>query len=280
MSRVLARIAALDPVADAQQVYRLSAGFEFPWDYRKSLELALFSTYCVPSISGLLDRTGEFARRPQKRYDDTLLLMAEIAEHGYDSVRGREALRVVNRLHGRHDIDPADLRYVLSTFVFEPIDWIDAHGWRPLHEHERLAAFHYYREVGRRMGIPGIPTDFSEFRAFKEAYEREHFAFSESNRRIGTYTVDLFCSWYPAPLRPVVRRALLVLITPPMRAAFGFPEPPRGLAPVLHAGLRARAAAVRRLPPRRRSKLARDPRNRTYPGYPGERTPADLGAGP
>lgn len=57
---------------------------------------------------------------------------------------------MVNRLHGRYDIDPADLRYVLSTFVFEPIDWIDAYGWRPLHEHERLAAFHYYREVGRR----------------------------------------------------------------------------------------------------------------------------------
>ena len=65
MRRWLDEIAALDPVADAQAIYRISAGFEFPWDYRRSLELALFTTYCVPSISQLLDATGEFRVRPQ-----------------------------------------------------------------------------------------------------------------------------------------------------------------------------------------------------------------------
>lgn len=276
----LRRIAELDPIADAQRIYRLSAGFEFPWDYRRSLELALFGTYCVPSISRLLDATGEFAARPQKRYDDTVLLMAELAEHGCDSVRGREALRVVNRAHGRYAISSEDMRYVLSTFVYEPIDWIDAYGWRPLHPHERLAAFHHYRDVGRRMGIAGIPADFAEFRAFKAAYEREHFAFSPSNRRIGTATMELFCSWYPAPLRPAVRRALLSLLPEPMLVAFGFPAAGPRTAALARAGLRARSRLVRWLPPRRRSKLAREPRNRTYPGYPAGRSPADLGAPP
>lgn len=263
---------------EARRVYRWSAGFEFPWDYRKALELALFSTYCVPAISGLLSATGEFAERPQRRYDDTMLLMAELAEHGLGSPRGREAVRVVNRLHGRYEIADEDLRYVLATFVFEPIDWIDRYGWRPLFPAEKTAALEWYREVGRWMGIRDIPATLAEFRAVKDAYERDRFRYADTNREIGTYTLDLFCSWYPAPLRPLARRAVLAMLRPPVRAAFGFPDPPRGLAPLLDTALRARALAVSVLPPRRRSKLARDPRNRSYPGYPGDRTPGQLGA--
>lgn len=271
-------IAGLDPVRDAHRIYRLSAGYEFPWDHRRSLELALFRTYCVPSISALLDATGEFATRPQKRYDDTLLLMAELAEHGCGSPRGREALRVVNRLHGRHAIAAEDMRYVLSTFVYEPIDWIDRYGWRPLHEHERLAAFHFYRDVGRHLGIGGIPASTGEFRAFKDAYEREHFRYAETNRRVGTATLDLFCSWFPAPLRPLARQGVLALLPAPVRTAFGFPAARPGVAPAVRAALRVRAAVVRLLPPRRRSKLTRDRRNRTYPRYPTGYRPSDLGA--
>lgn len=277
MSR-LDRIAALDPVADAQRIYRLSAGFEFPFDYRRSLELALFRTYCVPSISALLDRTGEFRDRPQRRYDDTALLMAEIAEHGYDSARGRAALRTINRLHGRYAIANDDLRYVLATFVFEPIDWIDAYGWRPLHEHERLAAFHYYREVGRRMGIADVPTYPAAFREFKEAYEREHFAYTEANARVGRATLDLFAGWFPRPLRPLARQGVLALLDEEMRAAFGFPAPWPGIGPTTRAALKDRAKVVRLLPPRRKSKLTREPRNRTYPGYPERWDLSDLGA--
>src|SRR5262249_53382224 len=162
----------------------ISAGYEFPWDYQRALELALFRTYCVPSISALLDKTGEFRDRPQKRYDDTALLMAEIAEHGYDSARGREALGVINRLHRQYEISNDDMRYVLSTFIYDPIAWIERFGWRPLVEQERLAAFYYYSEVGRRMGIRDIVTDFDEYRAFKRDYEEHTFRFSETNRRV------------------------------------------------------------------------------------------------
>ena len=75
----LDRIQALDPIADHEEIYRISAGHEFPWDYTRALELALFRTYCVPSISALLSATGEFRDRPQKRYDDTALLMAGLS---------------------------------------------------------------------------------------------------------------------------------------------------------------------------------------------------------
>lgn len=273
----LRRITSLDPVTDHEEIMRISAGLEFPWDYQKSLELALFRTYCVPAISGLLERTGEFERRPQKRYDDTAVLMAELVEHGYDSPRGREALRVVNRQHGRYPISNSDMLYVLSTFIYDPIDWLCLYGWRPLSRNEQLAAFHFYRAVGARMGIRDIPADFGAFRAFKEAYEQEHFVFAPSNRRIGQYTLDLFCSWYPSVLSPVVSRAVIAMLDPMMVRAFGFSSPPGWVGVVGRLTLRMRALVVRRMPVRRSLKLTRA-RNRTYPGYPDGYRPSDLGA--
>lgn len=277
--RWLRQIERMDPVRDHQAIYRISAGCEFPWDYQRALELALFRTYCVPSISALLDATGEFRERPQKRYDDTKLLMAEVMEHGYDSPRGREALRVINRLHGRYPITQDDLRYVLSTFVYEPIEWLGQYGWRPLSEHEKLAAFNFFREVGTRMGIRGVPTDYDEFRRFKADYEATRFRFAESNRRVGGYTLGLMRRWYPRPLRPAVDLAVRSLLEPPVLDAFGLAPAPGWLAVAVRAGLRARAIVIRTLlPPRQHSRLAVDPDNRTYPGYPTGYRPKDLGA--
>ncbi|GAA4471559.1 oxygenase MpaB family protein [Rhodococcus olei] len=272
------RIESLDPVRDHQEIHRITAGFEFPWDYTRSLEFALFRTYCVPSISALLARTGEFERRPQKRYDDTALLMAELVEHGYDSPRGKESLRVVNRMHGKYEISNADMLYVLTTFIYEPLDWIERYGWRPLHPHERIAAFHFYREVGLRMGIRDIPTDFQELYRFKADYERKHFRHTDEVHAIGVYTRDLFCSWFPGPARPAVRVGVHAMLDPMMLSAFGFRPAPGWVRSVAEAGLGVRARALRLFPPRRRSKSTRDPRNRTYPGYPVGYRPGDLGA--
>ncbi|HST80514.1 MAG TPA: oxygenase MpaB family protein [Kineosporiaceae bacterium] len=276
----LRRIEQLDPEKDHQEIYRISSGYEFPWDYTRALELALFRTYCVPSISALLDATGEFRQRPQRRYDDTALLMSEMVEHGYDSERGREALRVINRVHHRYVIDNDDLRYVLSTFIFEPIDWIDRFGWRRLTEAERLAGFHFYREVGLRMGIKDLPTGPVEFRQFKQDYERDTFRWTETNQRVGTYTLELLSSWYPAPVRPFVRKAVRGLLDEPMLTAFGFPPTSRGFSRAEHLGLRARALVAGLLPPRRTSALSNQGGNRSYPGYPTGYRPADLGAPP
>jgi len=273
----LRRIERCDPERDHKEIYRISIGYEFPWDYQRALEFALFRTYCVPSISRLLAATGEFEKRPQKRYDDTAVLMAELAENGYDSPRGREALSTINRMHGRYRISNDDMLYVLSTFVYDPIDWIDEFGWRRLHENERQAAYHYFREVGKRMGIKDIPGDFDAFRKFKDAYEETNFVYSDDNHRIGRYTLDLFCSWFPAPLRPLVAVGAKSLLDERMLHAFGFRPSPAWVGAVARLGLRARAAVVRLLPPRRRSKLLNST-VRTYPGYPNGYTPGQLGA--
>lgn len=270
-------IESLDPERDHQRIMRLSAGYEFPWDYVRSLELALFKTYCVPSISRLLAKTGEFEQRPQKRYDDTALLMAELVDHGYDSPRGKEALRVVNRLHGRYDIDNEDMKYVLSTFVYEPIDWLDRFGWRPLTTQERLGAYYFYRAVGERMAVRDVPGTYEGFRAFKREYEESRFVYSETNHQIGQYTLDLFCSWYPVP-RAWTSKAVLAMLDDRMLTAFGFTPPPAVLPRLAAHTLRLRARVVRHLPPRKTPRLTNDPDNRTYPGYPAGYRPSDLGA--
>jgi hypothetical protein len=261
----LRHLETLDPQADHQQIYRTSVLFEFPWDYRRALEFALFRTYCVPSTSRLLQATREFELRPQKRYDDTALLMATLTEHGYDSPRGMAALRQINRAHGLYDIRNTDMLYVLSTFVFEPIRWIDKYGWRALSEHERSAGYHFYAEVGRRMGIRDIPADYASFEAFNITYEREHFRYAPSNQAIGQYTVELFCSWYPAVVRPLVRRGIHAFLDEPLRTAFGFEPQPAWLGAAARGGLRLRGRLARWLPPRRRPNTSADGQWRTYP---------------
>ncbi|WP_240544744.1 hypothetical protein [Paracoccus sp. AK26] len=115
------RIASLDPVTDCQEIARLLMTCEFSWDIERALEFALFRTYAVPSISGLLARTGEFECRPRKRYDDTELILSEMIENGFDSAPARCALARMNDMHSRYRIANEDMLYVLSTFVIEPI---------------------------------------------------------------------------------------------------------------------------------------------------------------
>lgn len=264
----LAQILQLEPERDHQRIVFLTTRWDFPFDTTRSLEFALFRTFCVPSISALLDRTGEFGRRAQRRYDDTDIIVSELMEHGYDSDRGRSALRRMNQLHGRFEIANDDFLYVLSTFVFEPIRWIDRYGWRRLCDQERHAMFHFWRAVGRRMSIRDIPVSFVDFEAFNHAYEREHFRYSETNHRVGVATRELFVSWFPRVLAPFVRHSIHALLEDRLLEGFGFPQAPwlwRWLVP---AGLRWRARALRWLPRRSRPLLRTAMKHRSYPkGY-------------
>jgi hypothetical protein len=130
MSRWAREIEALDPTVDYERIVWLLGTSEFAWDIEKALEFALFGTYAVPSISGLLAPTGEFRDRTRKRYDDTELLLSEIAENGQESAWGRAAIARMNEMHGRFRISNDDMLYVLSAFVVEPKRWIDRFGKR------------------------------------------------------------------------------------------------------------------------------------------------------
>jgi len=263
------QIAQLDPDVDFAEIYRIMAAHEFPWDVTQALGLALFRTYAVPSIGELLASTGEFQTRVHKRYADTGLILEAVLEHGFGSSAGRAGIRRMNQMHGAYSISNDDMRYVQSTFVVIPLRWLDRYGWRAPTEAERRASANYYRELGRHMNIKDSPSTHEEFAAYLDAYEREHFAYSPGGRGVADATLALLASFYPAPLRPSLRRMTYALLDPPLREAFRYPPAGRVASALTFAGLRARALVERRLPARREPLYARDlPEFAIYPdGY-------------
>lgn len=273
----LHRIQALDPETDYEEIVRITAAHEFPWDVVQALSFALFRTYAVPSIGVLLHDTGEFTERTQKRYDDTTLILDALGEHGIHSPQGRTAVRRMNQMHGMYDISNDDLRYVLTTFVAVPIRWLDAYGWRPLTEQEKVASANYYREVGRLMAIKDIPATWQDFTAAMDDYEAEHFAFDPRARKVAEATLELMATFPPnhrAPSRAVIRSSYSFM-DDRLLDAFRFPHPTRAERAAVRAAMAARASWLRRRPPRMAPVRARDlPQVR---GYPGGYDVAELG---
>lgn len=258
----------LDPERDAERIVFIDASLEFPWDTQRSLELAFYRTYAVPSIATLLDSTGEFNERAQKRYDDTQILISAFCEFGYDNDLGRRAIRRMNQVHGRFEIPNEDFLYVLSTMVFKPIRWNARFGWRPLTVTEKLATFFFWREVGKRMAIRDIPETYQAFEEFNVEFEHERFGYTDGGHRVAAATRDMFLDWFPGLPRSVGRPLVYALLDDPLLDALGFPHPSPRLRRLAEAGIRARSQAVRFLPPRRSPRLRTLEKHRTYPrGY-------------
>jgi hypothetical protein len=266
---VLREIRGLDPVKDHQRIAFLTSLHEFPWDTTRSLELALFRAFAVAKGTSLLAGTGEFTQRTQKRYDDTVLILAEILEHGYDSERGRAALRRMNQMHGRHPIPNDEFLYVLSTFVFEPIRWNARFGWRPLLRKEKLASFYFWREIARRMAIRDVPADFDTFERYYVDFARENYRFAPENRALARATRDLLLGWYlPKVLWPLGRPFVHAMMDDHLLDAVGLPHPHPAVRRLTESAVRLRGRIVRRLPPRRNPRLITQQRHPTYPsGY-------------
>jgi mpaB/rubber oxygenase-like protein len=265
---VLDEIERLDPEKDFQRICYLSTNYDFPWDVEQSLSLAFFKTYGIPTISELLDRTGEFRERAQKRYDDTKLILAEMFDHGIDGERGREANRRMNQMHGRFPIQNDDYIYVMSTIVLEPIRWNRRWGWRKYTDKELHAQLVYTGEMARRMGIRDVPPTLDSLEEWSRAYEAANLRFTESNRRVADYTLNLFLSWFPRPARPLVRRAMLAILDDALLDAFGYERPGKVARTVVDRALRTRAFVIRLLPRRRSPHLVTGEQMRSYPhGY-------------
>ncbi|MGW7265392.1 oxygenase MpaB family protein [Streptomyces sp. NPDC054842] len=274
----LERIRRMDPYEESLEIYRLSAVYEFPWDFTRALELALYRTYAVPGIGRLLAETAELTDRAQKRYDDTALLLDTVVEHGFDAVEGRTAIRRINQMHRSYDIGNEDMRYVLCTFVVMPKRWIDAYGWRRMSRHEVVASTEHYRTLGRHMGIQDVPQTYEEFESCLDAYEEAHFGWDESARRVSDATLDLMTSWYPRPLAPLLRTSTLALLDDSLLRAFRYEPPGAATRAWVRRAVRARGRLVRLMPPRRAPHFARQ--NWEIKSYPDGYRVAELGTRP
>ena len=115
---------------------------------------------------------------------------------------------------------------MLATFVVVPVRWIDAFGWRPLSWHERHAAYAYYREVGRRMGITDLPGSYAETADLLDAYEERHMRFTAGQpaHRRGHPRAVRRNGWPRCPRRWCAP-GCSALLDDTMLAAFGFRVP-------------------------------------------------------
>jgi hypothetical protein len=158
--------------------------------------------------------------------------------------------------------------YTLATFVVSPIRWMDAYGWRPFSETEKRASANYYRELGRHMGITGIPQTWREFCEIHDAYERDHFGFDPGGRAVADSTSALLATFPPndkAPRR-LVDAFSRSLMDPHLREAFRYEASPRWFQALSRTALRLRGRIVKRLPVRTRPQFVRDlPNIRSYP---------------
>jgi dephospho-CoA kinase len=227
--------------AEAVAICHQLAGRAYPWDITRALELALLKTFCVPSISALLSRSGEFEQRPRKRYDDTGLMVAELLRQGPDSAVGTAVIARLNRIHGHYAIANADFLYVLSGFVAEPIRWLERYGWRPLTAAEQQALFRFWRHVGGQMGITGLPATLEQLLALNQRVENAVFAAAASNQRVADATMEMLLADWPSLLRPTLAGLLRGVLPEAVTTSLGWPAAPAWLRGAVTLALRARS---------------------------------------
>jgi len=277
--QLLKKLENLDPEKDTLEIVRLIANYDFVWDTARSLEFALFRTFAVPAIGELLAATHEFEKRPQKRYDDTDLILSEMMEHGYDSERGKEAIRRMNRIHGHFNISNDTFLYVLTTFVVEPYRWNQRFGYRKSGQKELHTSYIFWREVGKRMNIKDIPGNFDEMKKFNEEYEAAHFGFTEGSRKVADATLNLFLGWYvPRFMFPVFRPVLFCFMDDALLNAFHYKKPSTLLKALVNGLMQFRNVFTRFIPLRTKPVL----RTKREPivSYPKGYEVKNLGAEP
>ncbi len=210
----------------------------------------------------------EFRKHGQKRYDDTALLVAEFMETGYDGDRGRQAIEHMNKIHSVYSIANDDFLFVLSTFIFLPIQWVDSYGWRKTTANERQALFYFFKTVGERMNIKNIPGSLEDFEKFVTGCESQNFTTADTNHAVGNATMNIVKKWMPFFVRPMVLPVMKCLLDRSMLKALGYPSTSSILKVTVYGAMRMRAFFLRKITLKKYPSFVTTEKNRTYPnGY-------------
>ncbi|KAI5244938.1 hypothetical protein E4T43_03502 [Aureobasidium subglaciale] len=248
---------------DAQQIQLYLYELEFPFIAQKALEFALFRTYGIPSISGLLMHTKQLSSKAHssKRMTDTSILMLEVIKNPPGSKRATEALARTNFLHSLYGakISNDDMLYTLGLFLLEPVRWINKHEWRQLTNTEIAAMGLFWLKVGEGMKIdlsclPGQKTGWKdglqfmkELEKWSDDYEEKHMVPAESNKLTADHTTDLLLYAVPDALKDAGRKVVSALMDSRLRKAMLYNDPPAMLQWLVDTGLATRKLILRNL---------------------------------
>ncbi|CAO3700106.1 unnamed protein product [Rhizopus stolonifer] len=268
-----------DPAA-AVEVLAITAQKEFPFSFHFSLQLAMFKTYTTPKTSKILVSTGEFGNQCSRRYEDTDIILRELADiHGrienhiqeypdtpkdhIDSQweRRDKAINRLNELHGRYKIENDDFLYTLTMFITEPVAWINRYDWRELDEREINACYRAWYDIGLGMKIKNIPDSFERILKFKEEHAKKHVYYGKANWKCGEPTLRLFISCIPFSnqLYNLACHVLPSVLTPGDAEAFGLPKENKIYSHLIYLLLNVRAFFVRYFMLPRKSFMIRTP---------------------
>ncbi|BEJ15436.1 hypothetical protein CspHIS471_0500410 [Cutaneotrichosporon sp. HIS471] len=222
---------------EAEEISKYSSFLEMPWTVTVALSFALFKTYVIPTISGVLCKSGQLSTEASagRRAEDTGIFINEFsgggeshAVAGVDTERGSIALARMNWLHSRYGnlIGRDDKLFTLALFVFEPFYFAELFDYRPLNELEKEARYVHWREIGARMGIEDIPPTRAELLEWTTAYGKKSMVYDPRNGQVGNATFSVLLKDMPRFMWPLGKRMSLVLLDDHMLQAFGWEKPP------------------------------------------------------
>jgi len=247
-------IRTLDPETDYLRIYQLTTLYDFPTDMCVGLNLAFYRIFAIPHMAELLVRSGEILNRPRKRAYDTGLIMYEIIANGFDHPRGREMIRLLNRVHKPWPISNDDYRFVLAALMVVPLRWLDRRGWRALLPQERDASVNFYLRLASMMAIDEPPTSYSQAESMFDEYEARHLRASDAGRSLMASTQQIIVRHLPKPLKrfgPSITSGLFD--QPDLTSALDLPLPSRALVRLIDAAYAVRNVATRMRPARTES---------------------------
>lgn len=218
------QLSGLDPARDYNAIHQSVT-------YWSRLERFLFRDLAetrpliVPYANAFFYSTGEFTIRARKRLDDTGLLLDNYFDWGPKSKRGQQALRRINRIHGRYTIPNDTMKWVLLNLALVPLRWNERVGGRPYSQVEREGFFIQHMAFGRELGLDGLTDDLGEMTAWWEEVSRAAAPVSDITRTsFEKFTSQLFVVLDPK-LRRAATMAYLAGMDDPFRRSMGYPAP-------------------------------------------------------
>jgi hypothetical protein len=181
--------------------------------------------FAIPGISKVSVGAKEMVDRVGKRYADTTVLVGEFLVNDIDSERACVALNRMNWIHSRYGskIQMDQMVYTLCLLTCEALQWIDKFDWRQTTALEKHASWVFWYEVGRRMGLTGVPESFEACATFIEDFEMTNMAPSDDNAVIAKGVFALYASTIPAFLTPLVHAVLVAFMDSRLSGAFKLP---------------------------------------------------------
>lgn len=252
-------------IEEAYEIQDQVSTGEFPTIFEKGLQLALFRTYGIPSISKLLGQTAQLSTSENvaKRYADTAVVSVEIYSNRPYDERSTEAFARLNYLHGHYraqgKISNDDMLYTLSSLMNQPCEWIDRYEWRTLTDMERCAVATFHKWMGDTMDIsyqvlPGYKTGwndglqfYDELDMWSKEYETRNMVPDDNNHKIAIKTRELLLSTVPALSRPLVTNLIAAAMDERLREAMKFEPAAPSTVQLLKIFMSARRFFLRHL---------------------------------